>query len=261
MGVAFLYGNGGSGGASLNYKIVGGTSAPSNPKENTIWVNTSTAITSHVFSATQPTGSAGMVWIQTGVESGVAFNALKKNGIQVYPLFAKQYVSGAWVAKTAKSYQGGKWVTWWNGQLYDNGNQYTEVTGGWELAWKGAIGTGSLTLDSAKMVINKEQDIDYIRVRTAQKINLNGFEKLHMTFTTAYKDPDTSDKYWGIQIAIGADNVVTESPNYIAFAESSQVQETNKTISVNIPNNTGSQYITIGVIGRSIYHVHKVWAD
>jgi hypothetical protein len=75
--------NTGGGGGGLNYTVVGGTSAPSNPKENTIWVNTSTAITSHVFSATQPTGSAGMVWIQIGVESGVEFNALKKNGIQV----------------------------------------------------------------------------------------------------------------------------------------------------------------------------------
>lgn len=109
MGVAFLYGNGGSGGASLNYKIVGGTSAPSNPKENTIWVNTSTAITSHVFSATQPTGSAGMVWIKTGTTSNVDFNAIKKNSINVYPIEAKQYVSGAWVDRTSEIYQGGAW--------------------------------------------------------------------------------------------------------------------------------------------------------
>lgn len=98
------------GGASLNFTVVGGTSAPTSPKENTIWVNTSTTITSWVFSATQPTGSSGMVWFQTEEKSTAPFNALKKNNITVYPISAKQYVSGAWADKTAKIYQNGAWV-------------------------------------------------------------------------------------------------------------------------------------------------------
>lgn len=112
MGTVFLHGNGGSGGGGLNFQVIGGTTAPSNPKENMIWVNTSTKITSYIFSATQPTGSAGMVWISTGTSSTVEFNALKKNGIQVYPISAQQYVGGAWVNKTAKSYQNGVWRDW-----------------------------------------------------------------------------------------------------------------------------------------------------
>ena len=118
---------------SLGFEVVGGTSAPSNPKENTIWVNTSTSITSWVFSATQPTRATGRVWISVGASSSVAFNALKKNNITVYPLSAKQYVSGKWVDKTAKIYQNGAWVDWWDGQLYENGNQFTNVTGGWDI--------------------------------------------------------------------------------------------------------------------------------
>jgi hypothetical protein len=54
----------------------------------------------------------GEVWITTGTQSGVAFNALKKNSVQVYPISAKQYVSGAWKDVTAKSYQRGQWVEW-----------------------------------------------------------------------------------------------------------------------------------------------------
>lgn len=101
---------GGGGGAALNFKVVGGTSAPSNPTENTIWVNTDTAITSWIFSATEPeTPAEGMVWISVGSTSSVEFNALKKNGIQVYPLTAKQYVGAAWVDKTAQNYQNGEW--------------------------------------------------------------------------------------------------------------------------------------------------------
>lgn len=113
--------NTGGGGASLNFKVVGGTTAPSNPKENTIWVNTDTEVTGYVFGSTEPETTAnGMVWVATGTQSGVAFNALKKNGVMVYPVSAKQYIGGAWVKKTAKSYQGGAWVDW-SKDLFNNG--------------------------------------------------------------------------------------------------------------------------------------------
>ena len=54
------------------------------------------------------------VWIKSGEISTVSFNALKKNGIIIYPLCAKQYIDGTWVGKTAKSYQEGEWVEWMN---------------------------------------------------------------------------------------------------------------------------------------------------
>lgn len=101
----------GGGGAGLNFKIVGNPQ-PEAPGENTIWVDTD-SITKWAFSATEPENpEEGMVWISVGNSSPVAFNALKKNNITVYPIFAKQYVSGAWVDKTAKSYQDGAWKEW-----------------------------------------------------------------------------------------------------------------------------------------------------
>lgn len=120
------------GGIALNFRVVGGISAPSNPAENTIWMNTEIPITDWVFSATQPEAATGRVWLLTGASSTVEFNALKKNGIQVYPSSAKQYVNGAWVDKEAKTYQGGVWVDWTPaGALFWHGNQCTDVTGGW----------------------------------------------------------------------------------------------------------------------------------
>lgn len=127
-----MYGFGG-GGNPLNFKVVGGMTQPSNPSENTIWVNTSVNITSWLFSATEPAApKEGMVWITTGNSSTVEFNALKKNGIQVYPISAKQYVSGAWVNKTVKSYRGGKFVYWIpEGALYWKGVEAIEWAGTW----------------------------------------------------------------------------------------------------------------------------------
>lgn len=135
-------GNLGGGSGGFNFKIVGGTSEPSSPRENDIWINTDSKITSWVFSANEPENpESGMIWISTGSSSNVAFNALKKNGIHLYPISAKKYIAGGsasilgedllgemvlgstintdsqWVDVTAKSYQGGEWVEWFTGFL------------------------------------------------------------------------------------------------------------------------------------------------
>ena len=109
MGTAFLYGSSG-GGTSLNFKVIGGTTQPENPKENTIWVNTDIEIISWEFSTVTPgSPAAGMVWIKTRFGSSTPFNALKKNEVWVYPFSTQQYLDGAWADKTAMIYVGGVW--------------------------------------------------------------------------------------------------------------------------------------------------------
>ena len=111
MSEAFIVRRGG-GGAGLNFSVVGGTTQPTG-KENLLWVNTSTAITSWGFSTAQPTSPvAGMVWFMTGLTSPAPFNALKKNGLWVYPTGVSQYINGAWESKSAKTYQNGAWLSW-----------------------------------------------------------------------------------------------------------------------------------------------------
>lgn len=65
----------------------------------------------------------GMVWISTGASSPAEFNALKKNGIQVYPISAKQYVSGALVDIEGQIYQSGEWKVWidWSKYIVKDG--------------------------------------------------------------------------------------------------------------------------------------------
>lgn len=138
---------GGAGGSygSLNFSVVGGLTQPADPSENTIWVITNAEITGYAFSATAP-GSPyeGQVWIQTGSQSTVAFSIVEENPIYVYPIFCNQYISGAWVHKTAKSYQNGEWVDWWDGYLYNAGDLYENIIGGWEFhALQNENGTGN----------------------------------------------------------------------------------------------------------------------
>lgn len=202
MGTAFLYGNGGSGGIALNFSIVGGTAQPANPKENTIWVNTDTQITSWVFSATEPENPAdGMVLICTGTSSVVKFNALKKNGIMILPLSAKQYVSGAWVDKTAMIYQGGAWKDFidWSKWIVKEGLANPNI----EAACKGAGYNGSITAastvsfteDSGSLKVSVTGDsgggsmvyFGKVDLTSAKSITMEGTFQIHSDFPTYYQ--------------------------------------------------------------------------
>lgn len=127
MAKGFKHGSGGSN--PLNFKVICNPK-PENARENTIWVDTD-RINNYYFSATQPENMEEYdVWFPIGTSSPVGFNAVKKNGIQVYPISAKQYVGVEWVEKTAKSYQGGEWVDWFT-YLYKQGHKFESITGGW----------------------------------------------------------------------------------------------------------------------------------
>lgn len=129
MGIGYKHGGSG-GGTDLNFRVLGGAVQPTAPRENDIWVNTSTAIPSWAMSVGAPANPVdGMVWVETGAFSSVAFNAVKKNQLLVYPLSAQQYLAGSWAKVTAKSYQNGAWRNWWAGQLYDYGTEYLDITG------------------------------------------------------------------------------------------------------------------------------------
>lgn len=174
--------------SSLNFAVVGGTEQPIDPKENTIWVNTNKEITSWIFSATKPkTSEEGMVWISTGASSTVEFNALKKNVLQVCPIAAKQYVSGAWVDVTAMSYQGGTWVEWfvWNGELYDSGKEYESVTGGWFITNGRTSGydLGEGTKNADNITLSCPDESTSVAATTTKSIDLTNYSTLKVNIT------------------------------------------------------------------------------
>lgn len=118
--------------SSLNFIVVDGTTQPENPKENTIWVNTSTIITNWTFSTKEPeVPEEGMVWFSTGMESALEFNALKKNELQVYPSLTKQYNDNMWDSVEASIYRDGEWKSFYDGVLCTSDNEFTQITGGW----------------------------------------------------------------------------------------------------------------------------------
>jgi hypothetical protein len=168
------------GGTALNFKVLAyATEAAlqaATPVENTIGIITETPITSWIFSAEEPSpAAAGMVWITIGTSSPAEFNALKKNGIQVYPISATQYVGGAWVDKTAKSYQGGVWVNWIR-YLLSNDNLHKEVTGGWELS----EGYTFEKQPDGTFYLARSSSATYDPINTKNKIDVTNYTKAIM---------------------------------------------------------------------------------
>lgn len=233
-----MEGFGGGGGAPLNFKVVGNPQ-PSSPKENTIWVNTDVKITGHYFQAEQPEEMAeGEVWISTGTESQVAFNALKKGTVMVYPLAAKQMVGGTLVDVTAKSWQNGEWVDWyvWNGELFDNGEQFEKETGGW--VNDSAMGTAAIV--GGKMVFGGGECR-----HTAKQINTGGkYKTLHVyaesaTGTYNYRTVCLTNKkndYSGgvlayVKIVTGENSIDISSVNVDFWVEAYTVNDGAMTIS------------------------------
>lgn len=252
MGTGFLVQRGGSGGG-LNFKIVGDTVAPATPKENMIWVNTSTKITSYIFSATEPEAPAegeNPVWILTGASSTVEFNALKKNGIQICPMSAKQYVGGAWMDVTAKSWQNGEWVDWLV-YLYNEGDSCVDITGGWvanaNMKLNGSANKPANVTFNATNITTKLGSVCI--ANTVNKIDVTPYSTLN--FYVDVQETAISDVY-GIIANYG--DIYKDCVACLINAQVTGLQ----TITVPLVGVEGEYYVACGSSNR-IRVIHKVW--
>lgn len=242
---------GGSGGAGLNFKIVNGTTQPTSPGENTIWVNTPTEITGYVFSATQPESpTAGTVWISTGVSSPVAFNAMKKNGLWVYPQNCYQYINDTWTTKTAKTYQDGTWVDWVT-YLYATGNEYESLTGGWSgvvVDFGAAVGIMP-TVTKGATSITAEVTTMYRsgQLITANSIDLSTYNTLSFNVAALVAGGEDNDNYYP---CVGVFS--QKGGNYQNTAIAKAFATTTGIIDVDISN------VTAGYVGVGLYYNNNV---
>ena len=239
-------------GTQLNFEIVGGTTQPSNPVENTIWINTSNAITNYHFSVESPEEEEGVVWITIGTTSDVEFSPLKDNTIKIYPLRVKQYISGTWIEKVVKTYQNGAWVDWWNSELYNLGDEYTHITGGFTSFCPGIVdltSMGTATKYDTYMYLYANGTSSAIG--PAKMIDLTHFNKLNINFTSS-----SSNNRRGI--------AVSKTKKYSDWAASIGASSTGVK-SVNISSLTGEYYVFVYTWAYSTYpestKFDKIWLE
>lgn len=256
------FNSGGAGGGGLNFKVVGSPQPPASPKENMIWLNTDVPISSYVFSAIQPEPmDEGMVWIYTGTSSPVEFDALKKNGIQVYPIYAKQLVGGSLIDVDAMSYQGGEWVEWVT-YLYKAGNEFEELTGGWIecgtlIAAYPNKGTVSKESDGIKLSVSRGS---FVLIRPENMVDLTNVSTIDFV-VECIQNPNMSYKP---QLYVSKSSTHTPEDYYSSPAiTSADVTVGNtQTHSLEVGTVDGEHYVYIGLPNydnsTNIYKIREV---
>lgn len=143
MGVCFLYGNGGVSRDRLKLRVLYGMTAPANPQENDIWLQTNVAINGAELFSITPTWQVaeGHVYIQTVPATGgdlPNFNATKLTGSanDIYLWLqlsgAVQQISGTWVRLNGWIYHGAQWHQFSSTQYaIFNAGGATDYSGGW----------------------------------------------------------------------------------------------------------------------------------
>lgn len=168
-----------------------------NPIENTIWVNTDEEITGWAFDTSYPDylGNGG-VWISTGLSSSCSFNALKENFLMIRPISAKQWNGSAWVDREVMIYQNGSWnvaIVYY----YLNGNDFSNITGGWGgsvtnangvLSFGATLGSGGAT----NFYSNKAVDLTNASTLTFVGTVTNAADKVTLTLGVASGSPTGS---------------------------------------------------------------------
>lgn len=189
---------GGSSDTELNFEVVGGTTQPSNPTENMIWVNTDVEITGWYFSSIEPENmNDGEVWFDTNITSNTEFNALKKNNLMIYPSSAKQLVSSTFKIVVAKTYQDGEWVDWTT-YLYNVGNEFNNLTGGWIGIEHTSNNDGTLTITRNATSMNIKWYGYWCRssVYTKNKIKVDNGSTLICKFSSTTRTSYVVDGYY-----------------------------------------------------------------
>lgn len=182
------------------------------PAENTIGIVTTRAIKGWSFQSQAPESPVtGMVWILTGKESVNGFNALKEEALWLYPLSARQYVSGDWCYVPAFAVREGLWSYWWNGELFCKGNEIQYITGGWESAGD----AGTTTMNAYAPELNRYSTYMQIKlvgyrrrgyVSMANPVDMTNFTQVEMAISNLTMNGDYSEI--SFEIVDEAGNVV-----------------------------------------------------
>lgn len=249
-------------GIKLNFKVLGGINQPTTTAENTIWIQTddeeNIVIEHWIFSAEEPVNPIdNMIWIMTGVSSPVKFDAIKDNDIQLYPIFAKQYIGGAWVDKEAKSYQGGEWVDWCT-YLYKYGDQRISLTGGWkDMAYTDTTTTVDFNQDHI-LITGASSKGTELSV-TLNKVNISGYKQVcaELDMTSILNESSYSS---GIRILTSNNGDMSDiEPVTIAAARTTTLGE--QIVKCDISDiNVSEAYISVYSY-RTITKFSRIWLE
>ena len=238
----------------LRYRVYGGTTPPASPREYDFYIKTTTPITAFELNSwtnAQPTWFVGNghVYIVSEVWNTDSINLVKDgNGISLpfRPKWCWQQINGQWYQMEAYFYRGG-WVKFsdykdtppWSGTLFYNGDQYTDITGGW---------TGA---DSYSPNLRATLYSGTITISTASAVDLSGFSTLK--FMGSGNGANSGGTY------SAKCKIVNESGVEVASVDF----QSNGTYAVSVAALSGKHYVRFVAAGSrgNNLNISKVWFE
>ena len=238
----------------LRYRVYGGTTPPASPREYDFYIKTTTPITAFELNSwtnAQPTWFVGNghVYIVSEVWNTDSINLVKDgNGISLpfLPKWCWQQINGQWYQMEAYFYRGG-WVKFsdykdtppWSGTLFYNGDQYTDITGGW---------TGA---DSYSPNLRATLYSGTITISTASAVDLSGFSTLK--FMGSGNGANSGGTY------SAKCKIVNESGVEVASVDF----QSNGTYAVSVAALSGKHYVRFVATGSrgNNLDISKVWLE
>lgn len=222
--------------------LVGGAEQPAAPAEGTIWISTEADIGTYAVGYDQPAAPAeGDVWIEEGIESHRPLTVMEGENFLIYPVRAWQYLDSAWAEKTAMTYKDGGWWDW-KKYLYDRGELYTRLTGGWKCAGRRRV-SGANVPQTSMEISNGGL------VGTAQVLNSSKGTGMFIRTLSAVK----LTSYSLIRAKVSDINgtarlgVMQQSEQYLTLAASTDIDGTEQECSLDVSALSGSYYVGVAV--------------
>ena len=179
-------------GNGLNFKIVGGDTFPTNPEENTLWVETEIEFDSWAIGYEQPEKVENKIWIQDLAADDLNFNILEYNGIVLNPAYCWQCINNSWVQKKAYVYKNSTWIRLKRSPiyLYNNGDQCESITGGWGSWTSSSTNTHcEVNFYSDRITLSAGYDnkgYTHAAAYTENKIDFDGYNTMTIRVQTGY---------------------------------------------------------------------------
>lgn len=198
---------------NLNFRVYTAVSLPSTGAENDICVISHIPMKNWIMSPNKPSGTPrtdGDVWIQYSV-NGETRNVLKNSAMLIALIKAYQYADGVWTCMPVVSRQNGVWADHIV-YLYDDGEEFTDLTGGWKIditpassSW--SKGSGTKNEDSIFLSCEAMQEIAAV---TANKIDVTNLNTIFVKVDVCTLTGTNSNGWFGITDKASGNNYVTQ---------------------------------------------------
>ncbi len=265
MGVCYLYSGGGN--DRLPLFPVTGLTQPENPAENTLWIPTELENPQYLLCSGELTlpeddSREKTIWIrtdprQTGQQISLPLGSRASLRLDLSGCRICQ--DGSWNNAEAWLYTKGSWVKFshaWAGVLYEQGDSFPSVTGGWVLRCSNHTSASYATSPNLSSVGTTKNQI-----YTANAIDLTDYTRLCFTGICTGNDRDGT-QYPG-QLGVLAQDLEEgqwPSEDLAAFCPGSAGEQT---FSVDISQLTGAYHIYACVRGnqQSTLRFSKIWLE